>query len=287
IDGLNLYRFARNNPSTLSDPDGMQPEVTLLYGFSRARVRYMKRPDVLSERSITTIDLLNYGLGIQPASLRNHFGLIYELQSGMEVVEEGVTEFMQKASPAFKGSAEDARTMLESWSRYLADHSAAFDLNTKINPNTSIGKVNEFWKKNVDLVLSSDAIEGSTNRLIKDPARFIQAKQGNARDRATAPINWIFRRISKLGLDWVNSGSAPASVIVGFLNVGRDKASVSGKKWQDLTSEQVFAQCYKTVSAAAEAYEPITFSERRHLHRKGGSLSSRIRFINKAQMLNR
>ncbi|MCD5997549.1 RHS repeat protein, partial [Pseudomonas sp. CDFA 602] len=32
IDGLNLYRFARNNPSTLSDPDGMQPEVTLLYG---------------------------------------------------------------------------------------------------------------------------------------------------------------------------------------------------------------------------------------------------------------
>ncbi|MCD5995226.1 hypothetical protein KDX38_15885, partial [Pseudomonas sp. CDFA 602] len=286
IDGLNLYRFARNNPSTLSDPDGMQPEVTLLYGFSDARSAYLlNEENERPERRMITINELNAALGIDFSSVGGDFGLITKLKEGMEVDESKVTRLMENSLPKFNSTRDEARTMLESWTHYLADHSSAFDLKTKINSNTTTAKVDEFWKKNLRCYVPADITDRSTKLLIRSPYAFMQSGEIYIykKDMRKAAVTWLFRRISKLGLDWVISGSAPLPIVVEFLNVGFRTTAYSDVEWGDLTMEEVLVQPHKEADSCG--FQPITFSERRHLERNRSSLSTRVRFIGKAQMM--
>ncbi|MCV4339638.1 RHS repeat domain-containing protein [Pseudomonas capsici] len=288
IDGLNLYRFVRNNPVTLTDPRGLSPSVTLLYGFDTARDLYLEHQGEDVRQSLVSMDKINAGLGITPETLLGDYEAItQDLSEGYEVDEEGVEAFMQISSPHFKGSFEEAREMLQGWSDFLKQNQSSFDVRAKINRYANAGqpqKISAFWKKNMDKAMPVGALEDATKMLQENPADLFESASGQAKQAAEGVTNWLFRRFSKLGLDWVASESSARPSEVVFLDIGLKNPLSPEEGWQDLASEQFQAQPFKTAPVHAGAYEPITYSERRHLERNKTNPSQRVRFVNIAQL---
>lgn len=290
VDGLNLYRFVRNNPITLTDPDGQAPTVTLLYGFDPARDMYLEHGGDVSSRSIMTIDLLNAGIGITPDMVKEHYSDVIEgffestdedegMEEDREVPDEGVDVFLEKAS-FYKGGEAQARETLQSWSDFLYANHDKFDVQKKLQkyPKGS-AKVGEFWRKNLSTSVPQSALDAATELLVDNPAAVFEHGNADIKAAGEGVTNWLFRQFSKLGLDWVHSDSPAVPDEVQFVDIGLKNPGVPAEGWQDLSEQNFREQRYKRTSSG-HAYDPITYSERRHVQR---SQMQRVKLLKLAQ----
>ncbi|RAU47056.1 MULTISPECIES: RHS repeat-associated core domain-containing protein [unclassified Pseudomonas] len=293
VDGLNRYRFVSNNPATMTDPDGREGTVTLLYGFDPARDKYLEGGSEASSRSIVTIDLLNAGIGISPDTVMGYYGDVIEpffdgnAEEGddtddRQVPEEGVDIFLEKATH-YKGSREQAHALLQSWSDFLYAHNERFNVRNKIKRyDERPEKWGEFWRKNMRMPLSQQGQGAMAAMLQKDPEALFGGSSSAMEHAAEGVTNWIFRRISKLGLDWAHSDSATLPADVEFVDVGLSSPADASSGWEDLNSTHYNSRRYKTISSD-NTYEPITYSERRHVERNKAQMS-KVRFIRMNQL---
>ncbi|SER47458.1 insecticidal toxin complex protein TccC [Pseudomonas sp. NFACC02] len=283
IDGLNLYRFVRNNPITLNDPVGLSPAVTLLYGFDDARNLYFKSLSKTPPapgtgtgdagvRSVVTIDALNIGIGITGETFRTDYALMFErLRDGYKVEDAGVNAFLNEAGPHYKGSRDEARVMLQNWFDFLRTNRPWLDIRMKINRYKAANqpdKIRAFWNKNIDVAFSDRSIERFSDVLVTDPGALYFGEDENSHLAKTGLNNWLFRRTSKLGLEWIARRSQGHPGSVTFLDVVPVSLSNPGEGWLNLTREQYEAQRYKSWRRGVDLYEPITFSERRYIDRE-------------------
>ncbi|WP_347901697.1 RHS repeat-associated core domain-containing protein [Pseudomonas purpurea] len=291
IDGLNLYRFVRNNPVTLRDANGLSP-VTLLYGFDTARERvvpglYAAYPD----QSIVTIDKLNAALMITPENAKDDYlGVVEMINEGIEIEDENAKFFMS-VSPSYRGTAGDAKLMLQSWAGYLKSHSSSLSIERKMNTYESSqasGKSpHEFWAKNLDAPIPTANFEEITGLLQTTPNDFFALSSGTAKMATNAVVNWFFRQTSKLGLSWFAETQAEGSIV--FLDVALKSPAHESSGWTQLQPDVFGAKPYKTASEVGKTYNPITFSERRYLEKKLADSQSmqanRTRILNHAAAL--
>lgn len=284
IDGLNLYRFVRNNPLTLMDADGLAP-VSLLYGFEHVRTRVL--PGLVAQsahQSFVRIDEINDALQINMDNASEDFAGFNEMiREGIEVEEDSVDYFMA-STPSFKGTPEEARGLLQGWSDYLKTHASAFDITRKMSTyqNTSSKDVVEFWKKNLRQPLSAQEVEAATSMLNSAPDDLFSQRTASSIVAADAVINWQFRQFSKLALDWM-AGDPDAndeSQVIFLDVVARSPDFV----FKDFGPSTFGVKPYKESGAAfGKSYNPITHSERRHLQRNtlspDSSYSRRVRMV--------
>lgn len=284
IDGLNLYRFVRNNPITLVDADGLAP-VTLLYGFEHVRTRVLRGLAAASpQQSFVRIDEINDALQINMDNASSDFKDFNEMiREGIEVESDNVDYFMQ-ATPSYKGTPTEAKTLLQGWSDYLKAHANAFDITRKIQSyeNTSTKDVSQFWKKNLRQPLSEQEVQGATSLLESGPDALFSQRTASSIVAGDAVINWQFRQFSKLALDWMagNNKVGDESGVV-FMDVIARSPLFEFKEFEHSVYT---AKPYKEPGAVhGQSYNPITHSERRHLERNARSPDSsyarRIRMI--------
>lgn len=289
VDGLNFYRFVRNNPVTLTDTDGLAP-VTLLYGFEHARTRVLPNlAAAFPQQSFVRIDEINDALQINMDNASQDFeGFNEMIREGVEVEDDNVEYFLQ-ATPSYKGSRGDAKGLLQGWSDYLKTHSAAFDITRKLQTyeNSSVKDVSQFWKKNLRQSLSEQEAQGFTATLRSDPGTLFSQRDTSSIAAGDALINWQFRKFSKLALDWMTSTpdfGEEAGVV--FLDVvARSPHFV----FQEFPESVFTAKSYKEAGAQlGKSYNPITHSERRHLQRNtqlaDSNYAKRVRLINLDQI---
>lgn len=293
IDGLNRYRFVRNNPVTMTDPHGRAPTVTLLYGFDPARDLYLSAGGDAASQNITTIDLLNAGVGITPDTLKDYYNDTIEpffessgeeddMDDDREVPDEGVELFLEKAE-YYKGGEDDARKMLQSWSDFLYANSEKFNVQNKLRKHmANPAKIAEFWKKNLDASLSERALKQATQLLLSEPEKLFEEADAQMKEAAKGVANWVFRQLSKLGLEWAHSDSPSVPDEVHFADIGLKNPADPDSGWEDLGPQHFRAQRYKTVTSGS-AYDPITYSERRHVERNN---MQKVRFIRTNQLRN-
>lgn len=283
IDGLNLYRFVRNNPVTLVDMDGLKP-VQLLYGFEHVRTRTINGlVTSFPQQSFVRIDEINDALQINMDNASSDFAGFNEMISeGIEVESDNVDYFMQIA-PSYQGTHGEAKALLQSWSNYLKEHTKAFDVTRKIHSYDAATKgVDQFWKKNLRSPLSDQAAQAATSSLRNDPHELFLQRTTDSIAAGDAVINWQFRQLSKLALDWMTS-SAEFGVESGvvFLDVIARSPDFVFKEFAQSTFT---AKPYKDTAATyGKSYNPITHSERRHLERNmaapGSNYSRRVKMI--------
>jgi insecticidal toxin complex protein TccC len=282
VDGLNRYRFVRNNPLTLQDPDGLA-SVTLLYGFEDARELYLDELGPQADTSIIRIDSINRALGLDFSAVNTNYPAALErVRSGIQPADIEVEDFVDIYQPYYHGSVQEAGEMLMGWSRFLSQNAGKLDIDSKLSRYREAGqteKIEGFWKKNSFFPVSGNQGDEFTERFLADPRSFFENPGAEAGEALT---RWFFRGTSKLGLDWVDSGAVGSAESVWFLNVEKDRTQ--GKSaWKDIDMDRVNAQPYKRPFFTGTLFEPVTFSEKRHVIRRGYDQSGRVRFIDAAR----
>jgi insecticidal toxin complex protein TccC len=286
VDGLNLFIFVKNNPLSMTDNTGCA--ATLLYGFDSVRDQLIQGLSQLSDRSLVTMDKLNAGLGITPETiLEDYEAIITDLQEGYDVDEEGIEAFMEISKPYYKGSVDEAASMLQSWSAYLTQHKDMFDIQKKLaRYQGAEGKTKsaEFWRKHLDAPLPAAELEQFTAQLQQDPDAFFSSSSGHAKAAMGGITNWLFRRFSKMGLDWMIN-TQPAnddSTNVWFLDIALKNPTSEFSEMEELTPDMYQSRPYKIDAVNKNTYGPITHSEKRHLEREMATNSNylkRTKFI--------
>ena len=265
IDGLNFYRFVRNNPLTLNDTNGLSPPVNLMYGFDEVRSRVLPRfGQAKPDQSVITIDMLNNELGIFGVGVEmDYLGVMTRIGNGIVVEDNRAKDFVAE-SRYYQGTVNDAKVMLQSWSDYLKKHISSLNIVQKIERLQVRGKSSEeFWKKNSKVPMSSIDIHNMTGRLQADPEGFFSPGGGNPAAAYTAVAGWFMRQTSKMGLDWFAETGSKGSIV--FLDVGLEDIRKRKSDWTQLEAAVLGSKLYKTNAAIGEAFEPITYSERRYL----------------------
>lgn len=291
IDGLNFYRFVRNNPITLSDSDGLSPPVNLLYGFSDARDQFGSRYDsAVQDVSLLTIDDLNLVLNItHDEAITNYFGLMQRISDGIEV-EDKSAEWLARESPLYRGAADEAKVMLQSWADYLKENVYSLNIIRKINAydglNSNGKPLGEFWKKNSDDPISTAHVTEMSQMIQMEPEKFFMSGNGYPVAARGTVSNWFFRQTSKMGLDWFAQTQGQGAVV--FLDVSLKDPESSSSGWQQLQPDVFNAKPYKATAKIGEAFNPITFSERRHLQKRTAdpqsTLAKRTQVLSHAQV---
>ncbi|WP_341962389.1 RHS repeat-associated core domain-containing protein [Pseudomonas sp. RC10] len=285
VDGLNRYRFVRNNPVTMTDPDGRVPRVALLYGFHG--VRQALSPTVrnvlpgMSELNLIMIDSLNNAIGITGGDFWDDFPRTMDrLRTGAAVERKTVRAFLAEERDTFTGTSAQAEGLLNSWSRFLADHQHEVDVAKKLKSYETPDKqpkIMGFWRKNLAGEKGWEDSDTPTyfGLLTESPEEVDRTRSQSpaARKTALARLTWIFRNTSKLGLEWVASDYEGKPEEVFFLEL-LEKSDVPQTQWEDMTEQHYTRQSYKSAEPNTTAYEPITFSERRHVDRKPKVLSN-------------
>jgi insecticidal toxin complex protein TccC len=266
VDGLNIYRFVRNNPILWVDAEGLAP-VTLLYGFEHVRSRVLNGLATTSpHQSFVRIDEINDALQINMENASSDFeGFNEMIREGVEVEDDNVDYFMQ-ATPSYQGTPAEARNLLQGWSDYLKSHSAEFDITRKIQSyeKTSTKEVEQFWKKNLREPLSEHEIQNATLALQDSSEALSSLRTESSIKAVDAVINWQFRQFSKLALDWMagTSETGDDSGVVFLDVIARSPDYV----FKEFAQETFTAKPYKEAGAVyGKSYNPITHSERRHL----------------------
>ncbi|WP_228759318.1 RHS repeat domain-containing protein [Pseudomonas neuropathica] len=266
IDGLNHYRFVRNNPILWVDAEGLAP-VTLLYGFEHVRSRVLNGLATASpQQSFVRIDEINDALQINMENASSDFeGFNEMIREGIEVEDDNVDYFMQ-ATPSYQGTPAQARNLLQGWSDYLKSHSAAFDITRKIQSyeKTSTKEVEQFWKKNLREPLSEHEVQNATLALQDSSEALFSLRTASSIKAGDAVINWQFRQFSKLALDWMagTSETGDDSGVVFLDVIARSPDFV----FKEFAQETFTTKPYKEAGAVyGKSYNPITHSERRHL----------------------
>ncbi|VVM77369.1 RHS repeat domain-containing protein [Pseudomonas fluorescens] len=284
VDGLNLYRFVRNNPILWVDAEGLAP-VTLLYGFEHVRSRVLNGLATASpQQSFVRIDQINDALQINIENASSDFEGVNEMiREGIEVEDDNVDYFMQ-ATPSYQGTPAEARNLLQGWSDYLKSHSAAFDITRKIQSyeKTSTKEVEQFWKKNLREPLSEHEVQNATLALQDSSEALFSLRTASSIKAGDAVINWQFRQFSKLALDWMagTSETGDDSGVVFLDVIARSPDFV----FKEFAQETFTAKPYKEAGAVyGKSYNPITHSERRHLQtqmaKHGSSYAKRVQMI--------
>lgn len=292
IDGLNFYRFVRNNPLTLTDSNGLSPPVHLLYGFSEAREQFGEHyGSAVGDLRIITIDDLNQVLNVTREEVtKNYFGLMQRISEGIEVTDEGAN-FLAQHSPLYRGAADEAKVMMQSWADHLKDNVYSLNIVRKINAYDGLESnskpMDEFWKKNADKPLSTTHIEKMSQMIKMEPDRFFAPGNGYPVAARGTVSNWFFRQTSKMGLDWFAQTQDQGSIV--FLDVAMNNPEDPSAGWQQLQSNVFNAKPYKQTAEIGEVFNPITFSERRHLQKKmvdpQSELAQRTQILSHAQVL--
>lgn len=284
VDGLNLYRFVRNNPIMWADVEGLAP-VTLLYGFEHVRSRVLNGLATASpQQSFVRIDEINDALQINMENASSDFeGFNEMIREGIEVEDDNVDYFMQ-ATPSYQGTPAEARKLLQGWSDYLKRNAAAFDITRKIQSyeTKSTKEVGQFWKKNLREPLSEHDVQNVTSTLQDSPEALFSLRTASSIKAGDAVINWQFRQFSKLALDWM-AGTSEAGENSGvvFLDViARSPDFV----FKEFAQETFTTKPYKDAGAVyGKSYNPITHSERRHLQKQmakpGSNYAKRVQMI--------
>lgn len=271
IDGLNFYRFVRNNPVTLFDSDGRSPPDYLLYGFSDARDEFWPRYTAgVPDTSLLTIDDLNLVLDISHDQVNsNYMGLLQRIGEGIEVDDQSA-QWLSGGSPHYLGTPDAAKVMLQSWADYLKENVYSLNIVRKINTyddGSGGGKpLAEFWQKNSDHPIDTGHMAGMSQMIQMDPEKFFASGNGFPKAARDTVANWFFRQTSKMGLDWYAQTRGQGAIV--FLDVSLKDPANSSSGWQPLQPGVFNAKPYKTAAKIGETFNPITFSERRHLQKK-------------------
>ncbi|RON09541.1 hypothetical protein BK659_11510 [Pseudomonas brassicacearum] len=268
IDGLNFYRFVRNNPVTLNDSNGLSPPIDLIYGFDEVRSRFLPRfGNANPGRSLVTIDLLNNGLSVfGMAAEMDYSGLMKRIGNGIVVDEGRAKEFIDDAH-FYRGTIDDAKVMLQSWADYLKDHVSLLNIGGKMERLHAHGKpLDEFLKKNAKRLVPTADVSAMTDLLQKTPDEFSLSVEGLPAAAKTTIAAWFIRQTSKMGIDWFEQTQERGSFI--FLDVDLQDPQQRHSGFQELISAALEAKRYKGPAQIGKIFEPITYSERRHLQKK-------------------
>lgn len=295
IDGLNRYRFVRNNPSTMPDLDGRmprrssvvgstdtpptEPTLTLLYGFSDARDAYLDELGPQEDTDLVRIDSMNEVIGIDfPSVTEDYFGVFQRIRGRLQPDDAAVERFREELKPYYRGSAFDAARVLMSWAGYLSTRADELDIAAKLAAYRASGdteKLGQFWKKNSIHDLAVDQVEKFTEDYFSRPSSFLRNAQREVREIVAS---WVFRRTSKLALDWVHSDASHAAHGVWFLDVIKQKDGGVSQR-VNLDKQLLKQQKYKGLWGEASVREPVTYSEARHMSRMGYHKSGKVRFV--------
>ncbi|MHC8318098.1 RHS repeat domain-containing protein [Pseudomonas sp. LB3P31] len=272
IDGLNLYRFVRNNPITLSDSNGLSPPVTIVFGWSNARYEFSPNfADAHQQQSVVHIEDFNNALNITDDEVfEDYFGVMKKIGEGIAIADSHVESFKNE-SPHFRGSDDDARGMLQSWADHLKENVYSLNIVRKLNNYAELtgqGKPSdEYWKKNSDDSISTALARSMTEMIKENPDEFFAQDDRKFSAPKTTVAKWFFRQTSKMGLDWFAQTQDQGGII--FLDVASKVPDRLNSGWMPLQPQVFEAKPYKeATSEIGEVFNAITFSERRHLKKK-------------------
>jgi insecticidal toxin complex protein TccC len=146
-------------------------------------------------------------------------------------------------------------------------------------------KAAEFWRKNLDKPIPLEQLEQFTAVLQQEPEALYSNASGYAKEARTGVTNWLFRRLSKMGLDWmIKTQSAQSDTTnVWFLDAALTNPGSSSSDLQALTPDMFESHPYKANSSAKNTYGPITYSERRHLER---NIASNDLYLRRTKLLS-
>ncbi|MFS2162045.1 RHS repeat-associated core domain-containing protein, partial [Pseudomonas sp. Pseusp122] len=290
IDGLNLFSFIRNNPVLLEDLSGLAPPLILLYGFGEAREEVLPRlSEAYPQYSIIKIDELNASISIVPAYAEEQYEEFIDVVTEGIDVDEDDAELFSQASPGFKGTSEDALSMLQSWANHLKENSKVFDISRKmrtyddpLNSEKSNKPSMEFWKKHLHESLPEQELKNFTATLQSDPKKLFSQSSHSAKTAQKAVVNWLFRKFSKLGLEWLHASNDQKNQVT-FIDVAFQDYANRPSGWQEMTPDIFQNKPHKSNTPAGQAFNPITHSERRYIAKKstiaGSSFQLRSKFI--------
>ncbi|AGN84308.1 RHS repeat domain-containing protein [Enterobacter sp. R4-368] len=274
VDGLNLFRMVHNNPGSYIDNGGnASSSVNLIYGTESSREEYLK---IRGESGHLRIDSLNVAFNID---FKNLHETAPKIKKGLPVGSANIKS-LQKENPAL--SDDYAKQLLSSWSAFLKKNYKYFSLSeymkAKSKKNTLLQSLaknyrddqgNLFTRIGVVQVPFKEAMEDFAKEFKKsDKAGYkkmeridnMQGAKFNLEMVSYALKNVFFRKLSKLGLDWVYSGSSPIKEVdfMMFFDGSRVESEDYNKRpWANLEKRR-----------KNEAFDPITFSEIRHVVRK-------------------
>lgn len=288
VDGLNFYRAFRNSPVVFSDPDGRAP-ATLLYGFTKQRIPYLKEHrSTLSELPLFTIDQLNAALSL-PDWLDEDFpGMIKSLRNRSDPKNREMRENLKKAPAVLAGhtgmSETEVTRHLESWRNYLSLHADSLSISSLLKfDRLRQGEVESvdhhiysFINKNLnDTVVDKETVSGIKEALwflstMKTPEEVLPGMMEELDDLPSILFNAFFRKTSKLALDWAQEQDIPTEFVGGemveqtlpSLLVNRTGKPGGEPSWPYQQDRPV------------HAFFPVTFSEMKHIQRKGYSVKN-------------
>ena len=284
IDGLNFYRFVRNNPITFSDTDGLSPPIDLIYGFGDVRSRFLPRfGNANPDRSSITIDMLNNGLSVfGMAAEMNYSGLMKRIGNGIVVDDDRAKEFVDDAH-FYRGTIDDAKAMLQSWADYLKENVSLLNIGGKMERLYAHGKpLDEFLKKNAKRPMQTSHVSAMKDFLQKTPDEVFSTVEGLPAAVKTTIATWFIRQTSKIGIDWFEQTQGRGNFV--FLDVELQEPHQRHGGWQPLASVVLETKRYKEPAEIGQTFEPITYSERRHLQKKMINLHSTL--VKRTQILN-
>lgn len=268
IDGLNLYRFVRSNPVTLSDSDGLSPPNNLLYGFDDARRQFYSRYGRANpDQSLIFINFLNTTLGVTHEKVNeDYLGLLKDIGDGIDIGDSDA-QYFKKISRLYQGTVGEAKSLLQSWSDYLKLHVDSLSVTRKLERLEQRGKsLDEFWKKNTSNPMSSTYFGVMSGVLKNNPRQFFSPGSSAMSEAKHTSTTWFFRQTSKLALEWFTQLTGEGNII--FLDVEPKDPSRDNSGWKPLAPTNFSAKPYKSTVQIGTTYNPITFSERRFIQKK-------------------
>ncbi|EPF0317342.1 RHS repeat domain-containing protein [Enterobacter chuandaensis] len=302
VDGVNLFRFVRNNPLNMIDTVGQMPfpciagrgtqQVALVYGMDdgqkgAGREDYIERTHTKKNIKIT-INEINSALGIEGSALNAGMNrVLTKIESGIVVNDTHVDKLI-KSLPDLK--KDSAYQILSGWSSYISAHASFLRPGRKIieaDDALRMGIAEGLMKKNLGGgEIGSDGARSLRHVL----ARYVGSLgQGGADDGSipeeglsqeqkihrqklkSAFVMNFFRKTSKLGIDWALNEGTPLNYVE-FLSYGRNrKGEVIGNVRGVMSQSKAEAHSQHTdsdLSMAGSVAYPITLSELRHVQKK-------------------
>ncbi|WP_086869245.1 RHS repeat protein [Kosakonia pseudosacchari] len=274
VDGLNLFRMVHNNPGSYIDDGGDTSfSVNLIYGTESSREEYL---NIKGESEHLRIDSLNAAFNIDFKTLHE---TTPRIKKGLPVGAENI-KILQQHNPALPD--DYARQLLSSWSAFLKKNYKYLSLSEYVKTKSKKGTLLQSLAKNYrdnegSLFTRIGVVQGPFKEAMEDFTKdfkkgdktgykkmervdSMKDTRSNQQMVVYSLKNAVFRKLSKLGLDWVYSGSSPIKEVdfLMFFEGSRVEAEDYNKRpWANLEKRR-----------KNEAFDPITFSEIRHVVRK-------------------
>lgn len=299
IEYIRSQRSSWDIACTLTDAVNRLPTMYVTYGFSDQRQIFLDRQQKPDNSHYQTIDNFNKFIGLDKIIHSvpeypdlNYFGVlnkiktnnIYDEETYQVSLEESASKKLNQPEKIL--SSDPTRGELKKWCRFLNKNADKLDVFAKHINNKSLGEIKAFVTKNFineDGKPPSDAIvtlyatafmglskkenvqNGITHQMVREVNKVIKSESNEPNSRCNIETRIIyhilntafFRQTSKLGLDFF---AEQLKTEINFVWVKYDGNS--------LTEEDINEKSWKGINQQPTHYEPITYSEARHVTQK-------------------